>query len=178
MEDGSLHFSHLSSQRVAVCTPSYPRIGSRYAAPWLQTRSGAPCTFNFSSATRGIRIVPALDIRCFIAYIALWLCHLRSRQILTLSLTTFHKRLPLAIRGYQSPHEVEPHPSLHLRQCRLSLRKPERHVHGAVQRNSSRQLSAGLLHPSYLGIQRAEAAVAVAGGGACRVRRPGRGPGR
>src|SRR5712691_7639581 len=71
---GPCIFPHLSSQRVAVCTPSYPRIGSRYAAPWLQTRSGAPFTFNFQAPLSCIKIVPALDIRCFIAYIALLLC--------------------------------------------------------------------------------------------------------
>src|SRR5215470_5872501 len=49
----------------------------------------------------------------------------------------------------------------HLRQRRLRLGQPEGHVHGPIQRYGSGQLGAGLLWLAALGIQRAEAAVAV-----------------
>src|SRR5262245_56309299 len=51
--------------------------------------------------------------------------------------------------------------SAHLRQRRLSLRQPEGHVHGAVQRDGGGQFSTSLLSPASRGIQRAEAEVAV-----------------
>src|SRR5215510_1389657 len=50
---------------------------------------------------------------------------------------------------------------LHLRQRRLRLRQPEGHLHGVVQRDSSRKLGAGLLWPAAPCIQRTEATVAV-----------------
>ena len=51
--------------------------------------------------------------------------------------------------------------ALHLRQRCLRLGQPEGHVHGAVERDSSGQLSARLLLLAGLEIQGAEAAVAV-----------------
>src|SRR5262249_23313352 len=50
---------------------------------------------------------------------------------------------------------------LHSRQRRLSLGQPERHVHSAVQRDRSRQLSPGLLPLASSAIQRAETEPAV-----------------
>ena len=50
---------------------------------------------------------------------------------------------------------------LHLCQRRLGLGQPEGHVHGAVQLDGSGQLGAGLLPLARLGVQRAEAEVAV-----------------
>jgi hypothetical protein len=54
-----------------------------------------------------------------------------------------------------------PLPLLHLCQRHLRLRQPERHVHGAIQRDGRGQLSAGLLPLAYPGIQRTQAEVAV-----------------
>jgi hypothetical protein len=48
-----------------------------------------------------------------------------------------------------------------LRERRLRLGEPEGHVHGAVQRDGSGQLSLGLLPLASRGVQGAEAAVAV-----------------
>jgi hypothetical protein len=50
---------------------------------------------------------------------------------------------------------------LHLCLCRLRLGQPERHLHGTVEEASSGQRGTGLLPLAGLGIQRAEAAVAV-----------------
>jgi hypothetical protein len=48
-----------------------------------------------------------------------------------------------------------------LRQHRLCLGQPERHVHGAVDADGSHKFSPGLLSPAYPGIQCAEVSVAV-----------------
>ena len=42
--------------------------------------------------------------------------------------------------------------SLYLRQHRLGLRQPERHVHGTIQLDGGGQFGAGLLPPVDLGI--------------------------
>jgi hypothetical protein len=49
----------------------------------------------------------------------------------------------------------------HLRQRLPRLRQPESHLHGAVQRDGSRQRGADLLPLARRGLQHAEAAVAV-----------------
>src|SRR4029453_12353406 len=54
----------------------------------------------------------------------------------------------------------------HLRQRGFSLRQPEGHVHGAVERHGRGQGSTGLLPPADLGIQYAKAEVAVSHEGA------------
>ena len=51
--------------------------------------------------------------------------------------------------------------SLRLCQCRLGLRQPEGHLHGAVEVNGGGECGAGQLVLAGGGIQRAEAAVAV-----------------
>ena len=50
---------------------------------------------------------------------------------------------------------------LHLRQCRLSLGQPQGHLHGAVQVDSGSEGSTGLFSPADLGVEGAEAVVAV-----------------
>src|SRR4029453_7556062 len=49
----------------------------------------------------------------------------------------------------------------HLRQCRLRLRQPQDHLHGAVEIDRGRECRAGLLPLAGLGVQHAEAPVAV-----------------
>ena len=51
--------------------------------------------------------------------------------------------------------------TLYLRQRRLRLGQPEGHVHGTIQVDGGGEFSAGLLLLAGLGIQRAEAPVAV-----------------
>src|SRR5262249_1017585 len=51
--------------------------------------------------------------------------------------------------------------SYHLCQCHLRLRQPEHHLHGAIHRDGSGQLSAGLLTVTGPGIQGAQPEVAV-----------------
>jgi hypothetical protein len=50
---------------------------------------------------------------------------------------------------------------LHLRQRRLGLRQPERHLHGPIQLNRGGQRSTRLYTASHLTIQRAEPETAV-----------------
>src|SRR5215470_17718204 len=50
---------------------------------------------------------------------------------------------------------------LHLRQRRLGLRQPERHLHRLVHRDSRRQLSTGLFALADRSIPHAQTAVAV-----------------
>src|SRR5262245_34472117 len=52
-------------------------------------------------------------------------------------------------------------PSLHLRQCGLSLGQPEGHVHGTVQGDGGGQLGTGLLPLAGGGVQGTEAEVTV-----------------
>jgi hypothetical protein len=67
--------------------------------------------------------------------------------------------------GRQAPlpegHHRPPLLAFHLRQRRLRLGQPERHVHGMVEVNGSGQRSTSLLPPLCLGVQGAEAKMTV-----------------
>ena len=54
-----------------------------------------------------------------------------------------------------------PSPPLHLGQRRLRLRQPEGHLQGTVQVDGRCQLGTGLLSPAAVGVEGAEAVVAV-----------------
>ena len=92
-------------------------------------------------------------------------------QIVEDSSSRWNWRLQGTIRHSPSPSEEvkdicraarkSPSPPLHLRQRRLRLGQPERHVHGAVQLDGGGQFRAGWLSTVYLGIQGAKAEVAV-----------------
>ena len=85
--------------------------------------------------------------------------------------TVTHSHDHLRASVYHSPASLAPGTSsrplplvqslFHLRQRRLYLRQPEGHLHGAIHLHGGGQLSAGLLLLASLGVQHAEAAVAV-----------------
>jgi len=67
----------------------------------------------------------------------------------------------LQVNGGHSPGHVPQSAPLHLRQHRLSLGKPQGHVHRPVQHPGRPKREASLLSLSRGGIQQAETAVAV-----------------
>src|SRR5262249_48867712 len=73
----------------------------------------------------------------------------------------FHSRQEICESHHYLLPESLPSLSFHLRQRLLCLGEPERHRHGAVQRDGCRQLAARRLPLTRLRIQRPEATVAV-----------------
>jgi hypothetical protein len=93
-------FSRLSGQWVDVCTLAYPR--SRHAAARLQARTGTPFTLNLQAPLASVRIVPTLDARCRIAYIALPFCPLSQPPHID---PAFHN-LPQTTTAHSESHAV------------------------------------------------------------------------
>src|SRR2546428_8725187 len=81
-------------------------------------------------------------------------CLTRSRA------TVYHSLVSLAPGASSRPLPLV-QSLFHLCQRRLYLRQPEGHLHGAIHRQGGGQLSASLLLLACLGVQRAQAAVAV-----------------
>ena len=65
------------------------------------------------------------------------------------------------LEAHQGSQIIAHQDSLHLRQHRLCLREPEGHVHGTVEREGGRELSAGLFPLAALAVQGAQSKVAV-----------------
>ena len=70
------------------------------------------------------------------------------------------RKLPRLVIGLFSSLAATVITVYHCQRC-LRLGQPEGHLHGAVQRNGGGQSGAGLLSPTYGGIQGAEAEMAV-----------------
>ena len=70
-------------------------------------------------------------------------------------------RSPLEEGKYLCQEALSSITTPHLRQRRLCMREPERHVHGPVHLNGRRELGAGLLPLAGLVIQPAQPVVAV-----------------